>query len=268
MKLKIVDIKVADMRELWRPRPADGHKGTFGHALLVAGSKGMAGAAVLAAEACLRSGIGKLSVQTPDDNRIILQISVPEAILGSQSPDLYDAVGIGPGIGIDSELVRLYLTSVKRPMVLDADALNVLAQDADLQALIPPHSILTPHPGEAGRLIGSSQLDEVARYAQERQVFIVLKGHPTHVCMPDGTIIRMPVGNSGMATAGSGDVLTGLITGLVAQGYTPREAALLGVWLHGAAGDAAAREMGEASMLARDIIRHLPDAFNELKSKK
>ena len=264
MITSVRELSCADIRKLLRPRPADGHKGTFGHALLVAGSKGMAGAAILSAEACLRSGIGKLSVQTPDDNRIILQIAVPEAILGSQSPDLYDAVGIGPGIGMNNGLVRLYLTSVKRPMVLDADALNVLAQDTGLQAFIPQSSILTPHPGEASRLVGSSQLEDVAKYAQERQVFVVLKGHPTHVCTPDGDVFRMQVGNSGMGTAGSGDVLTGLITGLMAQGYTSHEAALLGVWLHGAAGDSAAKEMGEASMLARDIIHHLPTAFKQL----
>lgn len=248
-----------------RPRPADGHKGTFGHALLVAGSKGMAGAAILSAEACLRSGIGKLSVLTAEDNRIILQIAVPEAILNIQSPNIYDAIGIGPGIGLDSQLVRQYLALGERHMVMDADALNIMAQEKDLQALIPKYSILTPHPGEASRLIGSSQLEDVSQYAQEHQVFVVLKGHPTHVCSPEGIIYKMNVGNSGMATAGSGDVLTGLITGLLAQGYEPLEATLLGVWLHGAAGDSAACEMGEHSMLARDIIKHLPNAFKRLK---
>lgn len=268
MKGQIEDISVAELCKMWRPRPVDGHKGTFGHVLLIAGSKGMAGAAILAAEACLRSGIGKLSILTPDDNRIILQIAVPEAILASQYLDIYDAVGMGPGIGAGNSLVRQCLTMGKRPLVLDADALNTLAQDTTLLDLIPQDSILTPHPGEACRLIGSSEPAEVARFAMQHHVYIVLKGHPTHICTPDGTIYVMNVGNSGMGTAGSGDVLTGIITGLLAQGYQPREAALLGVWLHGTAGNFAAKELGEACMLSRDIIHHLPDAFRMINNKQ
>lgn len=268
MKLQVTNLQVADIQQMVRPRPADGHKGTFGHALLIAGSKGMAGAAILAAEACLRSGIGKLTILTPDDNRIILQIAVPEAILKQDYQELsdYQAIGIGPGIGDNRELVHKCLTESKSPIVLDADALNIIAKDAELQEKIPQDSILTPHPGEAQRLIGSARVEYVAQFALQRLVYVVLKGHPTHVCTPDGSVYQMNVGNSGMATAGSGDVLTGLITGLLAQGYQPCEAALLGVWLHGAAGDISADEMGENSMLARDIIKHLPNAFKRLKN--
>ena len=141
----------------------------------------------------------------------------------------------------------------------------MLAQKREWQEDIPKDSILTPHPLEAERLIGGHELSDVVAYAQKRQVFVILKGHPTHVCTPTGEVYRLCVGNSGMATAGSGDVLTGIITGLLAQGHAPREAALLGVWLHGTAGDSAADELGEHSMLARDIIRHLPDAFRQLE---
>lgn len=261
------------LQKMLHPRPADGHKGTFGHALLIAGSKGMAGAAILSAEACLRSGIGKLSVLTPEVNHAILQISIPEAIL---APSLewappYDAVGIGPGIGTGHEasekVYQTLLSSGRMPMVLDADAINILAQQTAWQAHLSEQTILTPHPKEAERLTGACTLEHVAKYAEEHHTYIILKGHPTHVCTPYGEAHVLHVGNSGMATAGSGDVLTGIITGLLAQGYPPLEASLLGAWLHGTAGDFAADEMGENCMLARDIIRHMPDAFRELNTK-
>ncbi len=264
------NISGADLRQKLRPRPTDGHKGTFGHALLVAGSKNMAGAAILAGEACLRSGIGKLSIYTPEENRTILQTALPEAIIKDHFPcdDRFEGVGIGPGIGINPDLLHRLLSADQMAKVLDADALNTVAQNRELEKLIPTYTILTPHPGEAMRLIGSSKLEDVAAYARTHCVYVVLKGHPTHVCTPEGDVFRLNVGNAGMATAGSGDVLTGIITGLMAQGYASREAALLGVWLHGTAGDFAADEMGENCMLARDIIRHLPNAFRKLKQTK
>ena len=262
---QIRDIEVAELRQMWRPRSPFAHKGTMGHALLIAGSRGMAGAAILASEACLRSGIGKLSILTPEDNRQILQITVPEAIVKTDC-DLqgFNALGIGPGIGLDMDRVKRCLEVQGTPMVFDADALNILAKEAQWQDLIPMGSILTPHPLEAERLTGSRLLEDIAQYAIRHKIFIVLKGHPTHVCTPQGEILRLRVGNAGMATAGSGDVLTGIITGLLAQGYTPCEAALLGTWIHGTAGDFSADEMGENCMLARDIIRHMPAAFRKL----
>lgn len=266
MNPHIQDIGIDDLRKMLRPRPVEAHKGTMGHALLVSGSRGMAGATILASEACLRSGIGKLSLLTAEDNRIILQISVPEAIVLSDFPTLfpYEAVGIGPGMGRSFDILHACLEAISRPMVLDADALNMLGEKPEWSTLIPTKSILTPHLKEAERLTGSSNLCDVATYAAHHHIYIILKGHPTHLCTPKGTIFRLSVGNPGMATAGSGDVLTGIVTGLLAQGYTPEAAALLGIWLHGTAGDFACDEMGENCMLARDIIRHLSKAFQLL----
>lgn len=262
-------ITAADLRKILRPRPLQAHKGTMGHALLVAGSKGMAGAAILAAEACLRSGVGKLTVCTEEDNRIILQISIPEAILDLDRnfSQPYTAAGIGPGLGMNTELLNVFMQQVKVPTVYDADALNMLARSPQTLSLLPVNSILTPHPGEALRLVGSNNVENVSEYAQTHKVYIALKGHPTQVCTPEGNVYILNVGNPGMATAGSGDVLTGIITGLLAQGYTAEEATLMGVWLHGTAGDFAADEMGENGLLARDIIRHLPEAFKTLANK-
>jgi len=267
MKRQFEDFDASDLGQMLRPRPADGHKGTFGHALLVAGSRGMAGAAILSAEACLRSGVGKLSIVTPGANRPLLQVAVPEAIVVDGAADgAYTGMGIGPGIGIDEDLVMHYIgRSEQTPCVIDADGLNTLASRPALQSLIRPGTILTPHPKEAERLFGGSDEEHVGAFVEGHGVYVVLKGHPTHVFMPDGEVVRLCVGNSGMGTAGSGDVLTGIITGLLAQGYAPREAALLGVWLHGTAGDYAARELTEYCMLARDITRHLPEAFGKLK---
>ena len=274
MNRHILDIQAQDLRQMWRERPADGHKGTFGHALLVAGCKGMGGAAVLAAEACLRSGIGKLSVLTAMENHAVLHVAVPEAVLKLDHDvheGMYNAIGMGPGMGQHAQgsdaLLHTLLQSVQSPMVLDADALNMLSANPEWQELIPSHSILTPHPKEAERLMGSNKLDDVAHFARIHRISIVLKGHPTHVFDADGQEYVLNVGNAGMATAGRGDVLTGLVTGLLAQGYAPLEAALLGVWLHGTAGDYCRDEMGENCMLARDIIRHLPDAFRMIGNK-
>lgn len=264
----IKEIRLDDVRQMLRPRPIDGHKGTFGHALLVSGSKGMAGAAILASESCLRSGIGKLSILTAEENHDILQITVPEAILKTNREwnIEYNAIGIGPGLGINYDLLEDVLQHAQSAMVIDADAVNMLAQKPDWLEKVPQESILTPHPKEAERLIGSNSLEDVSTFAINHKLYIALKGHPTHVCCPSGEIYRLNVGNSGMATAGSGDVLTGIITGLLAQGYSSLESALLGVWLHGQAGDFSSDEMGENCMIARDIIRHLPDAFKKLNT--
>lgn len=275
---------VEEVGTLLLPRPADAHKGTMGHALLVAGSKGMAGAAILASQGCLRSGIGKLTLHTPGANRVILQCSVPEAILHTDSHEdivtdhldtkVYKAVGIGPGIGTSPETalaLRHYLQRCISPLVLDADALNLIAQDPALEALVPPYSILTPHVGEFHRLThpcedAQERLQTAFLYAQTHKVYIVLKGHPSIVCTPMGDAMACPYGNSGMATPGSGDVLTGIITGLLAQGYPDFVAVILGTWLHALAGDCAAEELGEEAMLASDIVKHLHEAYKRLKA--
>lgn len=263
-----MQVKMPALHELWHPRPLTAHKGTMGHAALIVGSKGMAGAAILAAEACLRSGIGKLTICTPDVNRPILQATVPEAIVTETfRPCMpYDAVGIGPGIGINPKLVADGIGQVSCPLVIDADAINTLARNPELIALLPHDSILTPHPKEAERLTGSCAVKDVALFAARHKVFTILKGHPNHICTPDGTVMEVEVGNPGMATAGSGDVLTGILTGLLAQGYPPLSSVILGVHLHGWAGDFAAEELGEECLLARDIIRHMPEAFKKLKN--
>ena len=282
---------LSEMAGMLKERPEDAHKGTMGHALLVAGSPGMAGCAVLAAEACLRSGAGFLMVHTQEENRIILQNRVPEACLfidknfpqGLSLPTtskLVTAIGFGPGVGkgpLQLALMTSYFTRKTFPFVpavLDADALHMLPGRPTVIDSLRGRCILTPHVGEMMALVKGlslpwDDLRQCAGYlAMSRGFVIVLKGHPTHIYMPDGEVLVCPRGNAGMATAGSGDVLTGLITGLLAQGYTVREAALLGVWLHATAGDLAAQELGQECMLARDITRHLPGAFRELHNQK
>ena len=265
-----------------KPRDAFAHKGTMGHALLVAGSYGMAGAAILAARACMRSGAGKITVHTPRRNVPILQTAVPEAVLHTDheetlfseavSTDGFQAVAVGPGIGTAEATAVAMIAQLRRaqcPAVADADALNILAaRHAWLQQL-PKGIILTPHPKELERLEGQctdsyERLTKARQLAERLQGYVILKGHHTAVCMPDGHVAFNTTGNAGMATAGSGDVLTGILLGLLARGYRQREACLLGVYLHGLAGDLAAEELGEESLMASDIINYLPQAFRAL----
>lgn len=285
-------------REWLLPRPKTGHKGTFGHALLVAGSRGMMGAAVLSAQAALRSGIGKLTVHIPEAERMILQIALPEAILHFDensathfaSPILLDdfqSVIIGPGIGKDGETqwalraqLKLLLEAQEGgkniPLVLDADALNLVSADFQMLSFLPKGTILTPHMGEMKRLCDALELPsyseiELAQSAQqlakELKLNIVLKSHETHIFTADGQyFLNQHQGNSGMATAGSGDVMTGLIGGLLAQGYAPDAATTLGVFLHASAGDFAAQAMDQHTLLASDIIGHLSQAFRLITS--
>ena len=270
-----------DISKIIRPRHPFAHKGTYGHAALLAGSYGMMGAAILAARACLRSGAGKLTCHIPKSANTMMQIAVPEAILqidedklkisGFKPKSDYQGIGVGPGIGQfpqHRELLRGLFANRKR-LVIDADALNVLASHQELVHEIPPQSILTPHPKEMERLFGAStgdfaRMEQALQKAAALDVIIVLKGHFTFIAFPDGKGIFNSTGNAGMAKAGSGDVLTGLLTGLVARGYSTREAAVLGVYLHGLAGDLAKDEIGVEAMQASDIINHLPMAFLSL----
>ena len=275
-----VQLALPEVAKLLRLRPADAHKGTMGHALLVAGSRGIAGCAVLAGEACLRSGAGKLTVETPEENRLILQTALPEAIVSTQQPGLqpYQSAGIGPGIGLDETASGKLRTTIRQadtyhiPVVVDGDALRLIGREESLLPLLAAHTVLTPHRGEMSAMACDMQLegktleDCAMTMAARWQTIVVLKGHPTLVFLPERTVLCCQRGNAGMATAGSGDVLTGLITGLLAQGYTPVEAATLGVWLHATAGDRAADVLGQECMLARDITRHLPEAFRELRT--
>ncbi|MEG1543477.1 MAG: NAD(P)H-hydrate dehydratase [Tannerellaceae bacterium] len=272
-----------DIAAAFQPRNRFAHKGTYGHALLIAGSRGKMGAAVLAARACLRSGVGLLTVHIPQRGEQILQTTLPEAMLSfdphkeyyTSTPDTatYSAVGIGPGIGQHLEsaaaLERLMQPGGK-PIVLDADAINIIASNKDLLNRIPARSILTPHPKELDRIVGecNSSYERLAKaqaFAAERKVTIVLKGAYTATCTPGGNVYFNSTGNPGMATAGSGDVLTGIILGLLAQGYEPETAAIAGVFLHGTAGDLAAVYRSEESMIAGDITEMLGKAFKQIK---
>jgi hydroxyethylthiazole kinase-like uncharacterized protein yjeF len=271
------------IRAIYKPRPAFAHKGSFGHALLVAGSYGKIGAAVLGARACLRSGVGLLSVDVPGCGYAILQTAIPEAMVFVDANErihtafegdlaVYSAVGVGPGIGTEGrtvEFLRDLLGRNSKPMVLDADALNIIASSADLWERVPPYSILTPHPKEFERLFGPSgddyaRVEKAREEARLRQCIIVLKGHYTYIAMPGGKGYFNSTGNPGMAKGGSGDVLTGILTAMLSQGYSPGEAALLGVYLHGLAGDLAAATWSQESMLASDLIEHLGSAFQQL----
>ncbi len=275
----------SDVVNLLRPRSKFSHKGTMGHALLFAGSYGMAGAAILAAKATLRSGAGKVTVHSPLCNNDILQVSVPEAILQHDAEDTFfahnadtedfDAVAIGPGIGQNEDTAIALMSQIRRtqcPMVLDADALNILAQHKTWLNQLPADLIMTPHPAEFDRLVGRvsngscDRLAKARKMAEDQKAYIILKGHYSALCCPDGETIINSTGNAGMATAGSGDVLTGIIAGLLARGYTRRAACILGMYLHGLAGDIAEEEVGEESLIASDIVRMLPMAFKKIKT--
>lgn len=274
----------AYVRALLHPRPLFAHKGTMGHALLVAGSRGMMGAAILSAQAALRSGLGKLTVHIPHSCLDILQVAVPEAvtqididddlITGAIDVSRFQAVGIGPGLGQHrhtASALRAYLDQQPSRLVIDADALNLLAENPDWLQDLPAETILTPHPRELERLVGHcstafERMNRARELAMHHHLFVVVKGHYSQVCTPTGDVFFNPTGNPGMATGGSGDVLTGILTALLAQGYTSHEAVVLGVYLHGLAGDFATQALSEESLIASDIINYLPAAFRELKS--
>jgi len=276
-------IEENDIRNSLLPRSPYAHKGQMGNALLIAGSYCMAGAAVLAAKACLRSGVGKLTVSSPKRNIPVLQQAVPEAVIKTGTEETifaesidteeYNALGIGPGLGQSEQTAIALIAQLRRtqcPMIADADAINILANHRAWIQQLPKGIILTPHPKEFDRLEGHSadsyeRLTKACNLAERLQGIVILKGHYTAICMADGHVMFNPTGNAGMATAGSGDVLTGIITGLLARGYQPKEACMVGVYLHGLAGDLAAAELGEESLLASDIIQYLPRAFKRLK---
>ncbi len=263
-------LKEADL--LWKKRGKFSHKGTNGHALVLAGSKRMTGAAVLTTKAALKSGAGLVTAYVPQSVVPILQNQCVEAMVWgdktdkvlSDFPDLskYRCIAIGPGLGQHLQtqrmLKKLLLTSEKT-LVLDADALNLIAKN-NWQSLIPKGSILTPHPKELERLVGKAQNDyeqiKILRtFASKIQSIVLLKRAHTVVALPDGKVFFNSTGNPAMGTAGSGDVLTGVLLGLLAQGYKAEEAALLGVYWHGLAGDKAAQQLGR--LLAGDLVDFL-----------
>lgn len=284
---KIFSIEGADVRGFLRRRPRDAHKGTFGHVLVVAGSEGKSGAAALAAWSALRAGAGLVTVATPADARAevasfapeLMTVALPDAppeatvdrLLAESSGKT--AVALGPGLGTDPEIVRWvrgFVIAGKVPLVLDADGLNAFAGAAKALAGAKRTLVLTPHPGEMARLLGSTSRAVVgdriaaARWlARTARAIVVLKGMATLVASPDGRVFVNRTGNPGMATAGSGDVLAGVLSGLLARGREPLDTVLFGVHLHGRAGDLAAAAIGEEALVSGDIVDYLAAGLQE-----
>jgi NAD(P)H-hydrate epimerase len=278
-KFQCLDEKI--ISGIYRKRKDFSNKGNYGYASLLCGSFGMMGAAVLSSRACLRSGVGKLTCVTCEAGYEIIQTSVPEAMCMTSGDknishftefENFDAIGIGPGIGkheSHKELLANLFSSFKKPIVIDADALNVLSKSQKLYSAIPSESIITPHPKEFERLFGKTnsdfeQIDLAVAKAKEFNIFIVLKGHHTFIAAPNGNGFFNSTGNPGMATAGAGDVLTGIITGLLAQKYSSLHSCILGVYLHGLAGDIAAEQLSIEALIAGDIVNYLGEAFKKI----
>lgn len=269
--------------QLYRPRSPFSHKGTFGHGLVVGGSYGMLGAVVLSASAALRSGAGLVSVFIPQCGYSVLQTTLPEAMVLTDKEEDYisdivfdfepAAIGIGVGMGKNQMTQHAFLgflKKVKSPLVIDADALNILAENEELLSFLPKRSILTPHPGELRRLIGAwkndfEKIETAKQFSKKHDVVLLIKGAHTLVIDGDSVFINT-TGNPGMSTAGSVDVLTGVLTSLMAQGYDSLSASRLGVYVHGCAGDLALKKKGEEGLIARDIIAELGKAFKKIAS--
>ena len=275
-------IQPEDAKKILRPRNKISHKGIYGHALIWAGSYGKMGAAVLSANACLRAGAGLTTAYIPGCGYEIMQTALPEVMvlvddnkkMLTNVPDVsqYTTLGIGPGIGTaigTKDALGKLLKHFKKPVVLDADALNIIAQEQDFLERIPENSILTPHPKEFGRLARECKDDwermkKATLFAADHNCILVLKSAYTSIHFPDGKTCFNSTGNPGMAKGGSGDALTGILTALLAQGYEPKYAAILGVYLHGLAGDLAAKEFGERSMTAGDLIGKIGEGFKKI----
>lgn len=261
------------------------HKGMAGHALLIAGSGTKPGAAVLSSGACLRSGVGLLTVHQPESATIALKTNLPEAMLSidenndafSNLPDLspYNAIAIGPGLGTEiqsAKAFKLLIQNFQQPIIIDADALNILSENKTWLSFLTPGTILTPHPKEFDRIAGKSsnsleRIEKQIEMSKRFNLFIILKGAHTSISCPDGSHYFNNTGNPGMATAGSGDVLTGVVLGLLAQGYSAHDASVLGVYIHGLAGDFALETESIESLIASDLIKNLGNSFNYLRNK-
>lgn len=249
------------------------HKGDFGKVLLWAGQKGKMGAAVLAAKSAMRTGTGLLTCLIPESERFILQVAIPEVMCTWELPEdlsRFDAIGIGPGIGLDTDPNRLgeLMRRFARPLVLDADALSILSKNSQLLEWIPEGSILTPHIVELDRLLGSSRdhldrMEKASQFAVDRKVNVLIKGAHSVACLPDGRKIFNSTGSVHMATAGSGDVLTGVITSFLGQGYTPEHALLCGIYHHGLAGELAGT-LKNRGTIASDILEQIPESLKSV----
>ncbi|RRQ48974.1 NAD(P)H-hydrate dehydratase [Maribacter algicola] len=269
-----------EVLQFYRPREKYSHKGTYGHALIIGGSYGKIGAVTLASSAALKVGSGLVTAYVPECGYEILQTAIPEVmVISNGKSNIEDiefdleptAVGIGIGMGTTDTSVKAlenFLNRNKLPLVIDADALNILSQNQELLDLIPEKSILTPHPKELERLVGKwkddfEKLEKVKRFSKERKLVVVIKGAHT-ITLFDGRGYINTTGNPGMATAGSGDTLTGIITGLMAQGYPSLQAAIFGVYIHGRSGDIAIEETGYQALIASDITKSIGSAFLDL----
>lgn len=271
------------VRSLFKPRKPSSSKWDHGHALLIAGSRGKAGAAILASKACLRSGVGLLTAHVPNCLEFPMLVSLPEAMMSFSGVEEFTeillsekvtAVGVGPGIGVSEKTKKAFFSLLETnslPMVLDADALNLLASEPDGMSRVLPNSVLTPHYGEFSRLIHKNRsneeeiLDHAMEFAQHNSVVLVLKSSSTRIFTPHGTVYCTTTGNAGLAKGGSGDVLTGMITAFLAQGYSSLNAACLAVYLHGLAADITCEKIALESMIATDIIENISTALQSLK---
>jgi hydroxyethylthiazole kinase-like uncharacterized protein yjeF len=274
-------ISQQEAQQFYKQREKFSHKGSYGHALLVAGSYGKIGAAVLCTKAALRMGAGLVTAFVPECGYHVLQTYIPEAlVITDKEDDLITniscdfeptVIGVGPGIGTKKETVaalKKLFSEAKVPLVIDADALNCIASTKDLLKVLPKNSILTPHPGELKALIGEwtddfDKLEKTKKFSEEKEVIVLIKGAHSITVVGKKLYINN-TGNPGMATAGSGDVLTGMITGLVAQGYDALLATLLGAYLHGRAGNLVAETKGFEALIATDIIDFIGDAYLDL----
>ena len=275
-------VEKSDVKRVLQPRGEFTSKADYGSALLVAGSSGMLGASVLAARAALRGGVGKVTVHSARCGHSVLQSSVPEALFQPDTNDLcvtdmlprhdYSAIAIGPGIGTNEATINAletFLKSYDKPVILDADALNCIARRNNLLHYVPVLSIITPHAGEFDRLFGTqpnheARLAKAIEMAHNYNILIILKGRYTAIVRPDGKIYFNSSGNPAMATPGSGDVLTGLLAAMLAQGYKPEIAALLAVYIHGYAGDMAAETEGQYGVTAGDIAANIGKAIKSI----
>jgi len=270
--------------EIYQPRSDFSNKGTYGKSLIVAGSFGKVGAAVLATKAALHSGSGITVTLAPNCGYEILQTSCPEAMFLKSGEDFCEEItaeedfvsGIGPGLGTNPKTEKAllkFLKEYKKPLIIDADALNILSKNPEQLINIPKNSMITPHPKEFERLFGKTansfeRLELARKKASELEIIIVLKDHHTQIITPEKKVYYNITGNSGMAKGGSGDVLLGIITSLLAQNYSPKNAAIFGVWLHGKAGDFAAEKYSKEAMLPTNLIDELGNVFKTLDQKK
>jgi hydroxyethylthiazole kinase-like uncharacterized protein yjeF len=262
------------IKNIFKPRKADSHKGDHGHALIIAGNLGKTGAAVIASKACLRSGAGLVTVNIPKEESFIIQTALPEAMVSFRTDlgnDLenYSAIAIGPGLGLNEvKLISAVFNNSQCPLLLDADALNMLAADKKLFTKIPPQTIITPHPKEFDRLFGEQinhqeRIHTAVNQAKLLDIIIVLKGAKTIITY-NGIVYLNTTGNSGLAKGGSGDALTGIITAFLAQGYEPFKAAQLGVFMHGLAADLSLKKQSVESLLISDVIENMGKAFKNI----